>query len=389
MDLLYLSHCVPYPPDKGERIRAYHELRLLAERCRVHVVCAARDSQEREAAAALRQWCASVTAVPAPPRWSLFRALARFAAGGCLNTAYYSTAAFRRAVQDTVAKAPPSVCVVYTAAVFPCAPGGVPRLLDMVDADSEKWFHYARRRWPSTFFALEARRRGRHEIAQSRQAEPVWLTTENEARRYASFAPGARGGAMENGVDGERFDPVAAPDMPSLRGRRYVVFVGYLDYYPNRDGVIWFAREVLPVMRRAVPDLEFVVVGRNAPPTVLALQREPGVEIAGAVPDIRPYLKHAAAMTAPLRIARGIQNKVLEALAMGCPVLASDAVAATFGERIPPGLIACRTADDFRNAWDDLARLDRTEIRRAALGRFDWRRNLEPLLLAVKEAANR
>ncbi len=386
-DVLFVSHCVPYPPDKGERIRAYHEVRFLSARYRVHVVCVSRDERERRSAEELNRWCASVRVVDLDPRTALVRGMLRFATGGCLNTAYFDSAALRRAIAETVSEAAPAVCVAYTAAVAPLVPANLPLLLDMVDVDSEKWFQYARFRQPSALFALEARRLRAVEQRLSERASHVWLTTANEARLYREFAPGARVDSIENGVDGSLFDPEAVAADDRLGPRPYIVFVGYLDYYPNRDAVLWFAREVLPALHRQGSGPRFLIVGRNAPPDVRRLDGTPHIEVVGEVADVRPFLKHAAAMVAPLRIARGIQNKVLEALVMGCPVLASDAVARTFGDEPPVGLLACKAADDYRAAWERAGEASRPEIREAARKRFDWDRNLEAMAEALAEVA--
>ena len=260
-DVLFLSHCVPNPPDKGERIRAYHEVRFLSARYRLHVVCVARDERERQSARELEQWCASVRVVDLPPKLALTRALLRFGLGGCLNTAYFASAALRRAIDEVMAEAAPVACLAYTAAVAPLVPAGLPLLLDMVDVDSEKWFQYSRHRFPSVLFAMEARRLRAVERRLSERASRIWLTTGNEVQLYREFAPGAPVASIENGVDGAHFDPNAVVFDSRLDGQSYVVFVGYLDYYPNRDAVLWFAREVLPALHRDSNGPRFLVVG--------------------------------------------------------------------------------------------------------------------------------
>ncbi len=182
---------------------------------------------------------------------------------------------------------------------------------------------------------------------------------------------------MENGVDADYFDPSRCPADPRLAARRYLLFCGQLDYFPNAQGIAEFARRVFPALRRRDPELELIIVGRNPSPRVLALASLDGVEVAGTVDDVRPYYRHALATVAPLKIARGIQNKVLESLAMDRPVLASPEVCRTLGAELPRGVVCCRSADDF-------ALLPQTAgIRREAMKRFSWSDNLRVLERAV------
>jgi glycosyltransferase involved in cell wall biosynthesis len=188
---------------------------------------------------------------------------------------------------------------------------------------------------------------------------------------------------MENGVDFARFDPQASPRDERLEKRRYLLFCGTLDYFPNEQGITEFARTVFPMLRGRDPALELLVVGRNPTPRVLALAGVPGVEVVGSVEDVRPYYRHALATVVPLRIARGIQNKVLESLAMDRPVLASPEVCATFGATLPRGVRLCRSPEDYA------APVEERGIRKEAMGRFSWKKNLAILERAVEELGRR
>jgi len=179
-------------------------------------------------------------------------------------------------------------------------------------------------------------------------------------------------------VDFNYFDPSVRRELPNLP-KRFVVFVGAMDYYPNADAACWFASQVFPQIRKHRNDMEFLIVGRNPTPAVRRLDGLPGITVTGAVADVRPYLSAAEAAIAPLRIARGIQNKVLEALAMGKRALASTAVCETFGGELPPGVIPCRTAQDyleFFKVGSDTSYPLSDAIRGAARRRFSWSANL-------------
>jgi polysaccharide biosynthesis protein PslH len=377
MNILFLSHCVPNPPDKGEKIRAFHELTHLAGTHRVHLACLARNPAELSHAEALRDRCASVDVALLRPSRALATAALRFAAGACLTTSFYGSRELRHRVAALARSTHLDAALVYSAAMAPYAPPGVPMLLDLVDVDSEKWLQYARVRRPGFLYGIEGRRLRRLERVFTGEAACGLLTTRHEMEILRRFAPAARVRCMENGVDFEYFDPACTPAGPTLEGRRFLVFVGAMDYYPNADAVEWFAGRALPLLRRHVPDLEFFIVGRAPTPGVRELANLPGVHVTGAVPDVRPYLKASLAAVAPLRIARGVQNKVLEALAMGKRVMASRDVCDTL-EPLPAGVIPCHSELDYLRALEAAAG-ESPEIRSAARERFCWDRNMQVL----------
>ncbi len=384
MELLYLSHCVPNPPDKGEKIRAYHELTALASRHRVHVSCFARSEQEMEDARALLDRCASVYVAPLFPFFlHAARAGARFLRGESINDAFYSSGRFSQDLLRLMESRPVAGAVAYTAVMAPFVPEGMPFVLDMTDVDSEKWRAYAHYRKPSVLFKTEAKRLVQLEIREARRARLTVVTTAAERDLLLKLDPELRCETMENGVDFAWFDPEASPQDDALAKRRYLLFCGTLDYFPNEQGITEFARTVFPRLREREPELELLVVGRNPAARVLALAAVPGVEVVGSVADVRPYYRHALATVVPLRIARGIQNKVLESLAMGRPVLASPEVCATFGAMLPRGVRLCRTAEDY------FARAEERGIRKEAMGRFSWEKNLAVLERAVAELERR
>jgi len=394
MDILFLSHCVPNPPNKGEKIRARQVVTRLAERCRVHLVCFARSRAEAEAAQELRDRCASVYAEVRSFTHSLAWAGVRFAAGDSLYVALFRSRTMRAYVQELSRRVPLSATVAYALPMVSHAPSGVPMLLDMQDVDSEKWFQYARMRRFGFLYEIEARRLRARELRSAGQAVATFLTARQETALLRSLAPStAVVECMENGVDFDYFHPDRIPRVPDLACRRFIAFVGTMDYYPNIDAASWFAREVYPAIRRHEPSLEFLVVGNHPAKAVLELARIPGVSVTGGVPDVRPYLAGARALVTPLRLARGIQNKVLEGLALGRQVCATAAVCRTFGEEVPPGVIRCDSPAEFAGTILGCAAREPQcdpDIRDHTRRRFSWRRNLEPLvnaLEAMKETA--
>jgi sugar transferase (PEP-CTERM/EpsH1 system associated) len=226
------------------------------------------------------------------------------------------------------------------------------RVLDMVDIDSEKWRAYAAADpWPARMLY---RREADALFAFERRAvlafDKTLFVSEPEASRFASLAPECsdRIGWLENGVDLDRFSPARSYPSPFSGGGRNIVFTGTMDYRPNIDAVRWFADAVLPLLRQEQPPIHFHIVGARPDRQVLRLGRMAGIHVTGRVDDVRPFLAHADLAVAPLRIARGIQNKVLEAMAMARPVLASPE--AFEGVRAKPGrdLLVCAGAEEMR-----------------------------------------
>ena len=390
MNLLFLSHCVPNPPDKGEKIRAFHELNSLCRQHRVHLACFARSERELDDARRLADRCASVYVEALSPLRSLARAAVRFAAGRSLTASYHQSRRMRRHVESLRAL-PLDASIVYSTVVAPYAPPEIPMLLDFVDVDSEKWLQYAAtRRW-GPLYGMEGRRLRRLESRFAMASARAFLTTAQEAGILRGFCPAAPVTPMCNGVDFEYFDPYRSPRLPELAGRRFAAFLGAMDYYPNAEAACWFATEVMPEIRRADPDFEFLVVGRNPGGPVRRLAALPGVSVTGAVPDVRPYLAAAQALAAPLRIARGVQNKVLEALAMGKRVLASPQVCLSLGELLPPGIVRCAgTRDYLRAALQGAAPAgEAARIRASAERRFSWDVNLRILSDEISNMAHR
>lgn len=388
MEILYISHCVPWPPDKGERIRAHYSLKCLLAHHRVHLACLARSASEASAGSPLKDQCASVMIDQLDVPRAIARGLLHAATGGCLTAMFYRSAPLKAHVDQVLRRAPIRAVVLLSSGMAYYAPTDRPYLADWGDVDSEKRLAYARTRAFGFIHAIEGARLRKVERVFARRAQCTFLTTENELQLFRRFAPEVRAACCGNGVDGAVFAPDAAFPVPALLlGRRYLVFVGMLDYFPNADGICAFARDVLPELRRRDPGLELLVVGRNPTRRVSDLAQIAGVTVTGAVDDVRPYLARALGVVVPLRIARGIQNKVLEALAMGKTVLASGEVCETFTPSLPEGLIRCTTTKAYAEAVAQLPPGGKVDpaIAAATRARFGWDAALRPMLDALAE----
>lgn len=346
--ILFLVHRIPFPPNKGDKTRSHHLLRYLAKRYRVHLGTFIDNADDAVYVPALDDLCASHCVVPLQRRMATLRSLSGFLTGEPLTWPYYRQAKLRCWVERTVDENNIRRAVVFSGAMSQYIER-LPDLkvvLDLVDVDSSKWTEYAERHaWPLSFVY---RREGRKLLVAERRAAAraaaTVFVTRGEADLFARLAPEFNGRlqVIEVGVDTAYFAPSAGRASPYAPNEAPIVFTGAMDYWPNIDAVCWFARDVLPAVVQQRPDARFYIVGMNPARAVSALALDPKVIVTGKVPDVRPYLQHAAAVVAPLRVARGIQTKILEAMAMARPVVAS--VGAASGVSAVPG-IDFETAD--------------------------------------------
>ena len=328
-DLLFLSHRMPWPLNKGEKIRGWHLIEHLARDYRIHLGCVVDDPADMSHLAKLQSVCTSVGAFPIDRRMQKLRALLRARPGRPLMPDFYFSPALQHWVDTTLARTKMDVLYIYSVAMAPyvLALDHPRKILDATDIDSEKWTEYATdAKYPMRLvWAREGRNLLAYERACAAACKWTFFVSQPEADRFVELAPEVAGRvvALENGVDLQRFSPDDVYASPFTDAAPRVVFTGNMDYWPNADAAIWFAREVMPLLRARVPDVTFWAVGANPTPEVSALSALPGVFVTGRVEDVRPYVAHASVIVCPLRIARGIQNKVLEGMAMGRPVVAS------------------------------------------------------------------
>ena len=332
-EILFLAHRIPYPPTKGDKIRSWNLLRHLAERFTVHLGTFIDAPEDWQHTATLERICAATCFRPLDRRKALMRSTRGLLSHSALSLPYFADATLDRWVRDLARRRPLTGVMAFSSPMagyavnVPLAPGGR-RVIDLCDVDSDKWRQYASAHgWPlSWLYARESRLLAAAERRYADTFDATLVVAEAEAELMRRIAPQAatRIHVVANGVDAGYFDPSVTRPNPFPAGLRPLVFTGAMDYFANADAVTWFAREILPAVRAQVPQALFAIVGSNPSPDVQALGRDPGVLVTGTVPDIRPYLAHAALVVAPLRLARGVQNKVLEALAMARVVVATE-----------------------------------------------------------------
>jgi polysaccharide biosynthesis protein PslH len=386
-NLLYLVHRLPYPPNKGDKVRSFHLLKHLAARHRVFLGTFVDDADDLQHVATVAPYCAGLHAARLHPRRARLASLGGLVRGGSLSRRYYADAGLARWVAHTAQAEAIDAVVVFSSSMAQYAEGlaDVPLLVDFVDVDSAKWQAYAdARSGPLAWlYRTEARRLLTEERAIAARARRSFFVTAQEAALFARLAPdcAARIEPMNNGVDADFFAPDACRPSPFGAHETALVFTGAMDYWPNVDAVTWFAAEVLPTLRAAWPQLRLHVVGRSPAAEVTALADDT-VVVTGTVLDVRPWLQYARVVVAPLRTARGIQNKVLEAMAMGRPVVVSQACAEAVDAEPGRELVAAVDAPAFAAAVDALLRAPAeaerigAAARRRVVQRYGWAAHL-------------
>lgn len=331
LDLLFLAHRMPFPPDKGDKIRSWHLLRHLAKRYRVHLGAFIDRPEDRRYVPILQVLCASTHFEVLNPRTARMRAARGFFKGEALSFPFYRHAGMRAWVAETLRKEQPEIGFAFSSQVAPyltqAGGSGMLRVFDFVDVDSDKWRQYAARQsFPMSWvYHREASLLAEAEARLASEADVTLFVSEAEAGlfRDRTGLGCERVVSIGNGVDLGQFDPANSVANPygSQNPSGTIVFTGAMDYWANADAVSWFAKDVLPLIRQTRPGVQFYICGANPLAEVRALAAEPGVVVTGRVEDIRGYVRYANVCVAPLLIARGIQNKILEAMASARPVV--------------------------------------------------------------------
>ena len=384
--LLFLAHRIPFPPNKGDKIRSFHLLRHLAARHEVHLGAFVDDPDDWQYRDALRPWCKSIKLLPLHPRRARLASLRGFLSGEPLTLPYYRNRELKRWAEALAASGSVTRGLAFSSAMAQFMPATLDRrVLDMVDVDSDKWSQYApTQRWPlSWLYAREGRKLAVWEAHVAQAFDATLLVSDDEAALLQQRAPQARHriSAFENGVDADYFSPARDYPNPYADEARGVVFTGAMDYWPNIDAVTWFAERIFPAIRETVPAAQFTIVGSRPSEAVRALARQPGVIVTGGVPDVRPWIAHADCAVAPLRIARGVQNKVLEAMAMARPVVASAQAAEGIRAEAGRDFILAQGETGFAQAVANCLQLPAScaSARDRILQNYDWTRNLRAI----------
>ena len=391
-ELLYLTHRVPYPPNRGDRIRNYHLLRHLAKDHQIHLACLADEPPTDETRAELDRLCQQVAIVPVTSKRRWIRGGMSLLTGDTVTEGLFREPKLHQVVERWRSETAFDTALASSSALSPYLrtlhDAGVPCVMDFIDVDSVKWGDYARestgiKKW---LYHREATRLRRVEQDVCSWAHGVTVVSTPEADLLREMAPTANAHAVPNGVDIEFFTP-----KPTTQSQR-LVFVGAMDYRPNIAGCIWFADHVWPLIRERYPNAVFEIVGREPTAVIRSLEQRPGIQVAGTVPDVRPFLQNATAAVVPLTIARGVQNKVLEALAAGKAVVASPSPVVGLGVEPDVPLLQADSPAEWLAAvsrvFDDETLRSKLELagRDFVLTHHRWESCLEPMSQLVADA---
>ncbi len=387
--ILYLTHRAPYPPDKGDRIRNFHLLRTLAKHGRVWLGSLTDEPVAPENLAALQALCERVAVVPNGRFRRWLHAGASLLSGKSLSEGLFAERQLRRILRSWRRETRFRAAVVSASSLVPYLRmrelATTPAIVDLVDVDSQKWLDFAAASSPpkSWLYRWEGQRVRSLERALPGWTRAVSVVSRVEADLYEAFAGAGTATVATNGVDLDYFSP--GPEGSNLE----CAFVGAMDYLPNIDGAVWFTREVWPAIRARHPSAQFRIVGRKPAPAVAALAAMAGVTVTGSVPDVRPFVASARVVVAPLRLARGVQNKVLEALGMGKAVVATPAAMAALQTEPGKHLLKAAAASEWIEAvcglfadperCRDLGRAGRRYVEE----HHQWDNCLEPLVRKI------
>ncbi len=484
MKILYICHRIPYPPNKGDKIRSFNEIKYLAENHDLYLAFLVDDPADVRNVDPLRKYCVDLAWDEVDPRQQKIKAAPHMLLGKPLSLPYFYSSSLQRKIDQwagavdfdaVVCFSGPMAEYVFKSNTLKRESGKSPRLvMDFCDVDSDKWGQFSREgKFPMNIvYGLEQKRLLAYEAKVNREFDYSILVTENEAHLFKTLVPEARNvEVVGNGVDFKFFNPEAVPgntvdttidgpttalphtvshrntsprrgeagprpgttqrvaptsaplhtvshrntsprrgeagprprttqrvaptsasphtvnhrdDAPRTEPMR-LVFTGAMDYHANVDAVTWFCRDILPIIREAGIDVEFYVVGGRPTPAVKALEQVPGVTVTGFVDDIRTWYAQADVCVLPMRLGRGVQNKVLEAMAMQRPVVTTTKAAEGVSAKDLQHLLVADSPEDIARSVIELCKNPNARTQLGEAGRtfvtenFDWKRNMEKL----------
>ena len=326
MKILYLCHRFPFPPKRGGKIRPFNMIRHLAASHAVTVASLARSPAEAQEGQGIAPYCAHYEMAEVGTALQVARMVLRVPTPVPSSMGFFYSSALARRVRDLLARERFELIFVHCSSVaqYVSDVRGIPKILDFGDMDSRKWLEYSHYKpFPvSAGYWLEGKKLAREERRLAGRFDVCTTTTRAEWETLESYGTGVATDWFPNGVDNAYFAPSAADYDPDT-----ICFVGRMDYYPNQECMFDFCANVLPRIRERRAHVKLLIVGADPSPAIRKLGELAGVTVTGSVPDVRPYLERSALMVAPLNIARGTQNKILEAMAAGVPVVTSGIAA--------------------------------------------------------------
>ena len=347
MKILFLSHRFPYPPTRVDKIRSYNMVKYLHEQGhQVTVASLSRSPEETADCQGIKDFCHDFILVEINEFIQKIRMVSRLLSSDPSSMGYFYSGELQKKVNQLLEKQKFDLIVVFSssAAQYVEHVTDTAKMLDFCDMDSQKWLAYVDyKKWPiSAGYALEGRKLEADEKRLAKKFDLCSCATDFEVETLDSYGTGVASGYFPNGVDSDFFKPIDVDYQ-----KNSICFVGRMDYYPNEVCIINFCHEVLPIIREHYPDVTFKVIGAAPPQSVLKLNELPGVLVTGTVDDIRIHVQSCQVMVAPLVIARGTQNKILEGMAMGLPVVSSHLAARGVDAVVGDHILAATRPEDY------------------------------------------
>ena len=380
MNILYLCHRIPYPPNKGDKIRSYHQIKFLSQHHSIYLACLIDDPDDWQYVDPLRSMCRIVEAVERKGFQKWWRIGKALIGGQPLSLGAFFVPELQKKIQVILEQESIDRIVIFSSpmAEYVKHISSRPKIIDFVDMDSEKWRAYAQiKSFPlSSLYNIESARLGQYELDVAKVCEESLVISQEEThvireRSNQMVVPKV----LPNGVDYEYFSPPSNVQRTSP----IIVFTAAMDYFPNVDGALFFCREILPRIHQVIPQAQFLIVGRNPVASIRKMaERMPQVQVTGTVHDVRPYLSGAMVAVAPLRIARGVQNKILEAMAMELPVVGTTQAFQGLRVASEHGMHVADEPGEFADAVVKLlgnperARAGGVSARQFVMSHYDW-----------------
>lgn len=325
MRLLFLTSRLPYPPDRGDRLRAFHFLRSLARKHEIHLISFIANKAEHQHIAPLKEYCRKVHILPMSELRSVVAVGLNIWHRQPLQALYYRSRGMQALIDHTLTEVQFDAVYVH---LFRMAPyvsmhDDLYRIVDLTDVISQELIRSMPYRGVISrlMYAVERPRIERYEQWVVRHFEETWLISDHDRDILAASCPGANIQVVDNGVDTMVFRPTGEPAVPSG-----LILVGHMGVFHNVDAAIFLVQDILPMVRVEIPEATVKLVGAEPHPEVQALSRMLGVQVTGFVPNLNTVLNQSSVFVAPLRFAAGVQNKVLEAMAASLPVVTTSLV---------------------------------------------------------------
>jgi len=350
MKILYVCHRFPFPPKRGGKIRPFNMIRHLSASGHDVTVCSlARSDAEATEGEGIAPYCARFEVARVSNAVQSLRMVARLPTPAPSSPGFFRSTRLARRIDELLATETFDLIFVHCSSVarYVSHVRDIPKILDFGDMDSQKWLEYVPHKpFPLNLgYWLEGVKMVREERQLAAMFDMCTTTTRAEWETLESYKTGAPTDWFPNGVDADYFQPADEPYDPDA-----ICFVGRMDYYPNQECMFAFCDHAWPLLRARRPSLKLFIVGADPSPAVRRLAERDGVTVTGSVADVRPYVRRSAAMVAPLRIARGTQNKILEAMAMGVPVVTSGIAAKGVDARPNEHLLVADTPGECADA---------------------------------------